>query len=309
MAVVAAATLWGLNGTMTRFLFTSPLRVPPLVLVQVRISLSFVLLGLALALFCPRLLRIKLAQLPYLAVFGVLGLASVQFLYSYTISLTNVATAIFLQYLAPVLTALWVWQVRRNRPTAALLLSLGLSMGGTSLLLFGGGSALRVAPLGLVTGLLSAVALAFYSLWGSRGMGKINVWTASLYGYGFGALATTVIGGPLTPFRADLSVEAWLFLAYVALLGTIVPFGLYFVGLSLLAPEQVTIVATLEPVVGAVSAYLFLGETLAPGQLAGAALVLAAALVVQRSGFPREAARLVGGVRPEEQGTRKEGRD
>lgn len=106
LSVTGAAVLWGISGALSKYLFASK-SVEPFLLVQVRMGLSFLLLALALAVLAPLSLKVARGDLPFLAIWGVGGMAAVQFTYLFTISETNVATAIFLQYLAPILTALY----------------------------------------------------------------------------------------------------------------------------------------------------------------------------------------------------------
>ncbi|HYG56716.1 MAG TPA: DMT family transporter, partial [Symbiobacteriaceae bacterium] len=103
-SVITAAVLWGVAATLSKYLFAN-LSVPPLLLVQMRMGLSFVILAVSLAVTAPHLLRVRRQDLPFLTVFGVLGMTGVQYTYLMTISETNVATALFLQYLAPIFTA------------------------------------------------------------------------------------------------------------------------------------------------------------------------------------------------------------
>jgi uncharacterized membrane protein len=78
-----------------------------------------------------------------------------------------------------------------------------------------------------------------------------------------------------------LSAEAWLWLALMALVSTVVAVSAFFVGLRLVGPSEAAILSTFEPPVTVALAFLVLGERLTPAQLAGGALVLAAVIVLQ----------------------------
>jgi drug/metabolite transporter (DMT)-like permease len=64
-------------------------------------------------------------------------------------------------------------------------------------------------------------------------------------------------------------------------LGTIVPFGLVVWALRHLPATRVGIVAMLEPLVATLVAWAWLGEELAPVQLAGAVVILAGIVLAQ----------------------------
>lgn len=287
LSITAAATLWGVAAAASKYLFSAK-AVPPLLLVQVRMGLSALLLAAVLGALAPRLLAIGREDLPFFAVWGVLGMAGVQFTYMFTISETNVATAIFLQYLAPILTAAYAWVSERKRPAPLLLACLGLAMAGSFLLIFGDGSQLLVSPAGLASGLASAVFMSFYTVFGARGVGKLSPWTLLCYGLTAGAIFWLLVDGVLLAAGRPLPGAAlltqgsmWGFFAYIAVLATVVPFGLYLTGLKWVTPTQATITGMLEPVIGGVVAYFALGEAMAAIQVAGGALIVLAVILLQ----------------------------
>ena len=62
---------------------------------------------LVLALTAPSRLRVRRRELPYLALFGIAGLALVQWFYFLAIHRLAIGIALLIQYLAPLLVALW----------------------------------------------------------------------------------------------------------------------------------------------------------------------------------------------------------
>lgn len=287
LAIVFAAALWGLSGVTAKFLFSTT-TVAPFLLVQVRMGLSFLILLATLALVRPGLLRIGRGENRFLALWGIGGMAMVQFTYFLTISETNVATAIFLQYLAPILVALWSWLAEGQRPGPLLLACLAMAVAGSMLLIFGGSARLLVSPLGLASGLASAVFMSFYTIYGSRGVGRLSPWTLLCYGLGFGFgfwllvdAGLLAAGRPLPDLAVFSSPRMWGFFFYIASLATVVPFGLYLSGLRSVSPTKATITGMLEPVIGGAASYLLLGERLQSVQMMGGALIVAAVILLQ----------------------------
>lgn len=279
LLIVLAASLWGVAGTAAKHLFNQ--QVSPFELVEVRLTLSFAFLFVYLAVVNRPLLKVSRADLPYLLVFGSCGVAAVQFTYLYTISQTNVATAVFLQYLAPMLVALYGMVFLKERPGLYKLLALFLAVGGGFLIVKGHpGGGLAVNPAGLTGGLASALTFAFYTLYGKKGLARLNSWTMLVYGFGAGALAWSLY---IPPWQAAAghSLLTWLFFLYIAVFATILPFGFFFKGLQYLHPVKAGIISTLEPVVAAAVAWLVLQETLLPLQMLGGALVCVAVILVQ----------------------------
>ena len=103
-----------------------------------------------------------------------------------------------------------------------------------------------------------------------------------VWGFGFATLFWLVVRPPWTfPFdRFDSARNLALGLG-VAVLGTLAPFLLLVAALRHLPASRVGVVATLEPVLGALLAWALLDEGLGPAQVIGGCLVVIAALWVQ----------------------------
>ena len=105
LCVIAAAVLWASSGTSGKALFGSGMT--PFELVQIRVTLSTVLMAAAFGIFSRERLRIRVRDLGYFALLGGVGMALVQGTYFYAISKIQVASAILLQYMAPILVTIF----------------------------------------------------------------------------------------------------------------------------------------------------------------------------------------------------------
>jgi len=287
LSILMAGTMWGLAGAAAKYLFSAG-SIQAFLLVQLRMGGSFLVLLVSFAIFAPHLLRITWAGLRSSALFGVFCLMPVMFFYMLAISETNVATAIFLQYLGLILTGLYTKVVEKTPLGRLIITCLGLALVGSGLLLFGGGMRLLVSPLGLVSGLLSAVFLAAYTIYAAHIVTWLSPWTLLIYGLlagtiGWLVLDLALIGpGLYIPALEQLAEpQTWLFVIYIAALATAVPFGLYLGGLRVIPPVQATIVGMTEPVVGGLAGFLVLGEVLTSTQVGGGALIVAAVILLQ----------------------------
>lgn len=280
LCILAAALLWASSGVVGKTLFASG--VGPLELVQARVTLSTLLLTVVFGAFRPALLRVRSRDLPYFAALGGGALALVQFTYFFAISKIPVAAAILLQYLAAVFVALFslVFWHERFTPSkaAALLLAVGgcyLAVGGYNVDL------LRGNRVGILAGLASALCFAGYTLLGERGMHRYPPWTALFYALLFASLTLNLAAPPLHFLVAGYTRAQWTSVLYVAVAGTSLPFGLYFLGINHLRSSRAVITATVEPIAAALLAYALLGEQLEPLQLAGGALTLGSIVLLQ----------------------------
>lgn len=279
--VLGADLCWGLISVLVKLLFNRG-AVTPAVLIAVRVSLSFFLLLLVLAPRRGRRLAARGSDLGLLVTMGLVGFAANGYFYYKTISLTNVATAILLAYLAPIFLTLHAGLVLGRWPPRGMLAAIGLAIGGCFILVKGYDMAiLRLNLPGLLFGLATAAAFAAFTVTSQRAMRRYDTWTVLLYGYGIATLVWWVAFPPWRLLAAGYPLRLWGAFLLLALVGTLIPFGLFVRGLAYLSATQATIVSTLEPVVAGIAAYLVLGEAMAPVQYAGALLVLVAVVLVQ----------------------------
>ena len=280
--VVGAAVCWGIMATIAKLLFRDR-GVDPLLLVVVRAYLATLTLFGVLAAVAPGQLRIRRRDAWLAAVVGVGGLLTNNFLYFEALHLTSVATALLLQYQAPILVALYTVLVQRQRLSKRLVASLVLAVAGCALVVRAYDPAvLRPNLLGVVAGLGTAVTFTFYILTSRAALKTMKAWTLLAYAYLFASLAWAVVIPPWKILGRGFPPETWLAFVVIATVGTVIPFGLFISGLKYLPPTQASIVSMLEPVVATIAAYLILGETLLPLQIVGGGLVLAGVVMVQR---------------------------
>jgi drug/metabolite transporter (DMT)-like permease len=73
----------------------------------------------------------------------------------------------------------------------------------------------------------------------------------------------------------------WVWILYIGILGTLIPFGLYLEGINLIRSTRASITATLEPITAGVISYIFLHEILETLQIIGGVLVIASIILIQ----------------------------
>ena len=281
LLISLSALCWGLSATLAKFLFRH--EVGPLILVQTRASLSFVILALVILFFRPAALKIRAADLPALSLLGVVRIAGANFFYYYTIAISSVATGVILQYTAPVWVLLGAvalkWDRLHWRKGAGVLLAWA-----GCILAVGWHSRAGVAgsTLAFVTGILAALCFAFFNLYGRRLIARYSLWTILCYSLAATTFFWLLINPPWALWNAGYSPDQWFTFLWFAVLSILLPYTFYSVGLRQIGPTRAITVSTLEPIVGIVSAYVIVGESLGFVQLLGAGLVLSAILLTHR---------------------------
>ncbi|MCU1670536.1 MAG: putative permease, superfamily [Blastococcus sp.] len=287
---LVAAALFGVNGTVSTLALRAGL--PATRLTALRCTGAAIGLVVVLAVFSPRRLRLTWRELPFLAGFGVVGVALTQYLYYVAIGRLPVGIALVFEMTAAVFIALYVWLVRRERVRSRLWAALLLSLSGLVLVAQvweGGGS---LDPRGVAAAVVAAFCLAAYYLMGERGTVSrdpvaLTCWSfvaaavfwavaAPWWQFDAGVLATRV---PVS--LGALHVPLWVLVAWVVVLGAIVPFWLSIAALPHLSPTTAGLVATAEPVFASIVAWLWVHQVLSGWQVAGGAVVLVGIALAQ----------------------------
>jgi len=288
--IASAAFLWGVAATLGRAAFTGRLLprgealrpIDPLILSQSRTTFSFVVLLFALVLLRGwRRLRLPAADFRRMFVLGILGVAASNYLYYLAIQRTNVATAIIVQYTAPILVLLYTVARGIQKPTPQRIAAVGLAVTGIALVIgiFGGG--FRLDTIGVLAALGAAFSFAFYNIGGHNILARYDRWTVLLHVILSASLFWIIVNPPWKIVAAHYSGSQWLFLLVFSLVSVLAPFAFYFAGLQHLEPTRAIVVSCLEPVFSIVIAAIALGELMRPLQTVGIVLVLVAIVVVQ----------------------------
>ena len=294
---VLAAAFFSINGTVSTLALQAG--IEPTRLTALRCTGAAVGLLAVLAVTAPGRLRLTLRDVPFLAVFGIVGVALTQYLYYVAIGRLPVGIALVFEMTAPVLIALYVRLVRKEPVRRRLWTALLLSLSG---LVFvaqvwqGGGS---LDPLGVAAALTAAACLATYYLMGERGAAGRDPVALTCWSFVAAALFWAV-AAPWWRFDAgvlaervpvelgDLHVPLWLLVAWIVVLGAMVPFWLSLAALRHLSPTTAGLVATIEPVFASVIAWTWLGQVLTGWQVLGGVVVLGGIVLAQtaRRGTP-----------------------
>lgn len=278
--VMLAAAFWASGASASKFLFN--IGVTPFQLVQLRITTAIVILFAWLVCRRRHLLRIDRNDIGYFLLLGTLGMAAINITYLYAISRLNVAAALVLEYLAPVFIALYTACFQRERISrwtaaaiATALLGCYLVVGAYNLKLF------QLNLLGILSGLGAALSFAWWSVHGEYGMHRYNPWTVLFYALVVAGIVWNLLQPPLESFLHPYPPAAWGWVLYIAVGGTILPFGLYYEGINRIRATRASITSTLEPIMAGIFSFLFLGEVMAPLQILGGAFVIGAIVLLQ----------------------------
>lgn len=293
LIALASAAILSTTAIFIRHL-TLTYQIPSLVLAFWRDVFVIVTLLPMLAMVRPALLRVAREHLPHLAAYGLV-LAVFNALWTLSVARNGAALATVLVYSSAAFTALLGRFILQERLGWAKLLAVGCSIGGCILVSGAADSAAWDANvLGIVTGVLSGLSYATYSLMGrSASRRGLSPWTTLLYIFGFATvflLLVNLLPGGLLPGAANrpadllwlgTSWQGWSILFLLAAGPTVAGFGLYLVSLGHLGASVANLVLTLEPAFTAVVAYLLLDERLTGPQVVGGLVIMSGVVILR----------------------------
>ncbi len=296
LAAVVAASLFGMLGPLARF--GADAGVGGVAFTAWRALLGVAFLGLLIA--SRGAARSSLAAVRGLpgrgrASLGIAALMGVTLNVSIfsAFGLVPIALALMLFYLYPAGVVVVDLVLGRERLSASRLAALLLSFGGVVLVLAGGMEDASGAPLsllGIALGLAAAASQVVFMTVSRGGYSSVPADAATLV-----ILSTSVVGAALIAILAgqgpDLLVPlgdpgSWPVILVAGVAAAGVSSLLFLTAIRGIGATRTGILMLLEPVVGVLLAALLLGESLAPIQVVGGALVLVGALVLQVRSAP-----------------------
>ncbi len=274
--VLLGAILWGVGGTVAQRLFQEDGMTVGW-LVAFRLIVSGILLLVLTFLFKRnesvfQIWKQKQTVLQLL-IFSLFGMLAIQYTYMASIQLGNAAVATLLQYLAPVFIIVFLVLTKVNKWKSRDVIAVSLALTGTFLLLTNGSlSQLSVPFSAVVWGVLSGVALAFYTLYGKHLLAQ---WEAVIVVGWAMLIGGTSLGIFYPPWNISVNwtTETVLYLLFVVLFGTMLAFWLYLESLHYLKPQESSLLGSVEPLAAIVTSVLWLQIPFGIFQVFGTCLI------------------------------------
>ena len=205
--------------------------------------------------------------------------AAITFVFFVAVDRLGVGPGITIQYLGPVLMLIWrrcvqTLEVPITGWAGAVTAVVGIG------LITGAFTADYADALGVAAGLGAAVLYAALTIVGEK-LGKtLHPLTYSSYSLTVAALIWVAVLPVEVP---QLSIAGWLGVGWVSIMAMGVGFLLLMSALRHISPGPMGVAATSEPIVGTLTAWLALSQTLSPVELTGVALTALGIAVIHGS--------------------------
>lgn len=288
------ASLWGLSGTAAQVLFAAG--VSPAWLVTIRLLSA----GFLLLLYVCLRSNIQTASAVWkhprdrsqLILFGLLGMLGVQYTYFAAVASGNAATATLLQFLGPVFITLYFAIRLRRKPDRLEIGALGLALIGTFLLITNGSlDGLSITPAALSWGLLSALTAAFYTVYPAQLLQKWGSMTVVGWGMLLGGIGLSFVIPPWSIDGTLLTGETWLYILFVVIFGTLIPFYLVLESLRYISPAEVGMLNSAEPLTAVLVSVMWLQLSIGWFEAIGGICIISTVMLLalnQQKAKPKE---------------------
>ena len=291
--LVLGALFFSFNGVISTLVLD---HLSPFRLTQVRCIGAFTILFIVVAFRNFQSLKATRRELPILVLLGIVGFAAVQAGYFLGIQRgVPLSLVLIIEFTAPIWIVLWIKFVQKKSVPNGMWAGIALSFIGL-IFIAKVWDGLTFDLLGVIGSLISAFALAVYFLVGAkvgqtRSAQSITVWGLGMAGLTW-ALVMPVWQFPFEVFTMNMNLQGifdgtyvpgWVLIAWVIVMGTIVPYLFVVGGLRRLSPSTSSVIGMLEPVLAGAFAWIWLAQSWAPIQLGGAFIVLVGIYIADKA--------------------------
>jgi drug/metabolite transporter (DMT)-like permease len=289
---LAGVVLFGLNASTSKV--TMAAGISPEELVIFRSLATAFGAGIALALTKPKAFKVKPREWKNLILFGVFGVALMQWSYSNAVANLPVGIALLIEYTAIVivpLVSLWLF---KEKVLPRLWFAIVMVLGGLVVVsrIWDGG----LNPLGVMFAVAAALFLSFYFLMGEHTLRNRDALSTLFYSMSISALFwlivtpwwnfdTSLFGKTvsLTGNLEQFELPVWIMLAWIGIFGSFLPMLFSFLALTHLRATSVGVISTAETVMAFVFGWAWLNERIDGLQALGGLFVIAGIVLAQTS--------------------------
>lgn len=277
--VLLAGILWGTMGVFSTYL--NSFGMGSFDVVQVRITLGFVIVAVYLALFDRKMFKIKLKDVWCFIGTGIISLLFFSCCYFSAINLTGLSVAAVLLYTAPTFVMIMSLFLFKEKLTANKVTALIMALCGC-IFVSGVVSGGNVNLMGILFGVGSGFFYALYSIFGRYAINRgYRSWTIVLYTFLFCSVGCSFFADwNVICSVATSSLKVWPVFIGVAFVTAFFPYVFYSKGLEKIESSKASIIASIEPVVGTVMGMVFFGQFPDVWGYIGIALVIGAIVML-----------------------------
>ncbi len=214
--------------------------------------------------------------------FGTAGMYLVQYTYFKTIELSNVSFSTILQFTAPFFIFIYESIKNKKIPAFSTLILLFMTILGVVFIATKGKiSSLSVSPEALLLGLISAIMIAFYSIYPKKLLKKYGSITVVGWGMIVGSVISNIVH-PIWKIQGNVNTESIIQVTVVVILGTSVAYLIYIASLNYISSSLAGILTAFEPVLAAILSVIIFRLKFSFVELIGFILVFVSIFILEK---------------------------
>jgi len=271
-----AALMWGISGACVQFLIQHrSINIEWLVTVRMLIAGSLLLLLARFSLVLDIFSIWQRKKDTYaLLLFSIFGMLAAQYTYFAAINASNAATATVLQYMGPTVIVCFLAVKLRKIPSLIEMIAVLLTLCGTLLIITHGSlQTLSISAMGVFWGVLSAVALAFYTLMPVRLLEDFDSSLVTGWSMVIGGLAFSFVHAPWK-VSGSWDLSTYLLTAFIILFASLLAFYIFMISVKLIGPTYTSLLCCTEPLASTFLAVVWLHVPLTLCDWAGTFMIL-----------------------------------
>lgn len=279
LSVVLAGILWGIISIFVKKL--SAYGIDSLQISFIRMFIAAISFSLFALVKDRTLFKIRLKDIWIFICTGIVSITLFNTLYFYTMIHSQASVAVVLLYTSPIFVMVISAVAFKEKITVQKIVALVLTFGGCVLVAGVTGSAYKLTPIVLLSGIASGLFYALYSIFVNIGLKKYNTVTIMLWTFIMGFLGSAPFGKVGKTFLVFVhNPSLILFGVGIGLVSTVLPYLLYTWGLKNMETTKAAILVAVEPLVGCVIGMFLFHETKNLEKIIGIILILGSMILL-----------------------------
>ena len=277
------ASMWGLNAVAGKFVMGTK-GVDPVWMVTLRLICAGLIL-LSVAVFKSKgkgvfdIWKDKRSVIRLLIV-AVFAFAICQTSYFAAIDLSNAGISTAMQQTSPIFVLIWLLLWEKRAPKKVEIIVLIMVIFGAFTLATGGSIDSLAMPLAaLILAMISSVTCAMYTILPAKLIERYG----TFYAVGWGMLLAGIFLIPVAKLwivSGTWDIQTVLGFSFVVICGTVIAFGAFLYGVTLVGPLVGSVLGLIEPVVAAFASAILLHQVFTIADVIGIVAILAGVTIL-----------------------------
>ena len=291
-AVSFAALLFGLNASTVKTILGTG--ISPEQLVLFRTTFTALISGIVLLLTNRKAFKITTKEIPMMVLYGICGIALMQWSYSNAVSLLPISVALLIEYTAIAIVPVISFFLFKEKIKARLWLGIALVLVGLAVVSNIWDSNLN--PVGIAWAFMAAGCVSLYFIIGEHTQRKRDAMSTLFYTFFVAAIFWLIINlaNPkdfidanqmmsLSGNLASIDWPIWVSLLWLGIMGSFLPMLLDYIALGNLSATAVGVIATAETVFASLFAWIWLKEDMSMLEVFGGLIVITGIVLAETS--------------------------